>query len=573
MSHLPESLQAAFRPSETEERLELALHQLESTKRLYARLHHHNDEMEEEFLRLRSLLEGFRSQMQYHVKEQVRTLRSELSSVRDSVVFHTSGFQRDLDALERTLRVAISSGTVVRADMDVLYRSCGSGRVDQAAASSRGKGGAPASANVQLVSQSSAAPRQPPPVQAISSPPPKPGTARLRASHRAKQVRERRAAGDTNHLRNPLLREGPVQNGDSRKGGQQDSSIEFFSDAEGSGAERAVAAAQGTDGQRGPPANDGDEDKRPPAPVRSPPEVPRSGREELNVRQAAELAQQRATAERQAKELSRLHERLEKLAVENEKLQDRIRLQDENYQTHLVQLKQVHQEQEQTLRTHVDVLSAAINSRRQMAPLSPPPQSDIAAVGEGGATPPRDGAGGLSALPVTPPSSVLSKALAQSTYQTSLRPPQRAVESARKTKDDSKTAERDRQRRDLQRRRELAEKRAQAVLRARDAHHGSGFSPMPRDEFEVIADGLWAQRLLQQRSDSAQNRQQSVARGSSGEEPAQLPSRASSVHSGSSKRAPRSGYASAAGSSIGRAVHPQYAREVQRRSAQPLRAR
>lgn len=414
-----------------EEQLELALRQVDNTKRLYQRLHEHNDEMEAEFLCLRGALEGFRNRLHFGLRNDVLRLRGELSSVRETVVFHTSLFQRELQALERVMFSAISTGRVTTSDHELLYS--GSGRV-----------------SLPSRTTSSQIAVAPPPVSCLNSPPMKPPRPTS-----AKNPLERECARrilstvDDNTSQRKTKRGGSVK----RKMGKTvdgaasprdlNSSIEFFSDPE---TEATGRSHKGPDGMH-------------------------SASTPSMVLQAVDVAHQRAVAERQTRKVSELSDALQQMHLDRAHLQDKLDEQEKKFQSYLKQMKEVHKEETTTLREQLSMMTAALVSQKD---------GQHRAIGDRRS----EVDSTMNASEVQPVSGGVSPAVST-----------KKVSSA---KERSQVSRRllDRHRADLSRRDE-AEVRAQQVLHER---HHLGLSPKEQDPADVIRDGLWAQRVLEQRS-------------------------------------------------------------------------
>lgn len=452
-------------PPDVEEQLDVALRQVETTKRLYQRLHEHNDDMETEFFRLRSVLEAFRNRLHFGLRNDAARLRGELESVRETVVFHTSTFQRELQALGRVLHSAISHGSVLACDHEILYS--GSGRV--------AVGGHAAGRGTMTVAA-------PPPVSWLHSPsskkPPRPGGALTainpleRERERARLVLEtpddapphpaRRVASlhKRRSAKRPATADGGVV---SPRGGDANSSIEFFSDPETEAGsrpskiliDRSVLPQQQQQQQQPPPSQHDKEQSTKPAPT-------------ALVLQAADIAQQRAIADRQSKKAAELADVVAQMSFDKVQLQSRLDEQDNKYQSYLKQMKEVHREETNTLRTQLDMMTAALMGQRQG--------------GGGGGV--RDAE--LDASDVPPMSSGVSPAASTrtgaSTHGSARRSHQRAHSTSARS---------------------AAKSRAQVNHIAQELveeRHRLGLSPPEQKPTDVLRDGLWAQRVLEQRS-------------------------------------------------------------------------
>jgi hypothetical protein len=435
-----------------EDQLDAALQQVESTKRLYHRLHEHNDEMEGEFLRLRGALEGFRNRLHFGVRNDVSRLRGELDSVRETVVFHTSSFQRELQALGRVMHSALSNGSVAAFDHEILYS--GSGRVSLPTPSKSG--------GTQKTSATVAAP---PPVSWLHSPssvkPPRPGGGGAPPNPLERERARLILATDVDEAPRapPSLRRSASslkrraakrQHADGGVVSPRDainSSIEFFSDPETEAGSRSSKVASDHLSGADSTAN-----------TRTTPTA--------FVLQAADMAQQRAVAERQTKKVSELTDVVAQMNLDKGHLQDRLEEQDHKFQSYLKQMKEVHREETATLRSQLDMMTAALMGQRR----------------DGGAGDQRDGVD-LDASAVPPASSGVSPATSGiSTKRATGKTPRAHTSHAGRSASKS---------------REQAEQAAHDLVEER---HRLGLSPPDPKPTDIIRDGLWAQRVLEQRS-------------------------------------------------------------------------
>ena len=98
-------------PADLERQLAAAHQQLDSMRKLYQRLHAHNDEMEAEFCRLQSVLEQVRHTASHKLFEEARCVRSELNVMREAVQFYTSTWQREFKSQQRMILTALGATT------------------------------------------------------------------------------------------------------------------------------------------------------------------------------------------------------------------------------------------------------------------------------------------------------------------------------------------------------------------------------------------------------------------------------------------------------------------------------
>ncbi|CUF12992.1 Hypothetical protein, putative [Bodo saltans] len=438
-----------------EEQLDAALQQVESTKRLYHRLHEHNDEMEGEFLRLRGALEVFRNRLHFGVRNDVSRLRSELDSVRETVVFHTASFQRELHALDRVLHSALSTGSVMACDHEILYS--GSGRVTLPMPSkSVGSG------------KTSVTVAPPPPVSWLHSPSSTKRGLDAAPANPLERERERARLILSTSVEDPP-RADPPQAAPRRAisapkrrstkrhlhadGGvvspreANNSSIEFFSDPETEAGSRSSKVVSEHPSVADSAANT----KTTPAAF---------------VLQAADMAQQRAVAERQTKKVSELTDVVAQMNIDRGHLQSKLEEQDHKFQSYLKQMKDVHKEETATLRSQLDMMTAALMGQRRSATsvdnLSATEQAE------------------LDASAVPPASSGASPATSRTSVKRAAGKTPRAHSA-----------------RSAAKRREEAEQVAHDLVEER---HRLGLSPPEPKPTDIVRDGLWAQRVLEQRT-------------------------------------------------------------------------
>lgn len=449
-----------LRAGPVEKQLEVALRQMDHTRRLYQRLHQHNDDMEAEFLRLRGVVENVRNRLFYGLRHDVHRLRSDMRDIRETVQFHSATFQREIAALGRVLHGALTNGAIGSADTEILFQTSGRGAVPRKPSSAPGR--------VPL----------PLPVSSVQSPLSKYATeVQLRNADRGRPAE----AAATNPLRDlsrrpssplPSRRAPSLARQESKQNLVQDSatkeettvnSIEFFSDAEGQtpakGSPSSELKSKRSETNAGAANGARKRVARRTSPTQS---KPNSAAPVLVVAQATELAQQRATAERQAKQLTSLTEELQRTHFDNMALQKKIAAQEHDFQSYLKQVKLVHKEQEATLRSQLEMMSqvAAIRADGEDTQHPPLPATRAALAG--------------ATAPTCAPSSALRHAIESSSYSSSQR------------KDDGT-------------KKPLSQRRAQAEQKAQRAIVASG----SKRHTDVLAEGLWAQRVLEQRGGSA----------------------------------------------------------------------
>ncbi len=100
-------------PGDLEGRLAAATQQLEATRKLYQRLHAHNDEMEVEFCRLQDVLLQVRHTAAAKVAREAASVRSELTLMREAVQFYTATWQREFKSQQRMIMTALGAAAEV----------------------------------------------------------------------------------------------------------------------------------------------------------------------------------------------------------------------------------------------------------------------------------------------------------------------------------------------------------------------------------------------------------------------------------------------------------------------------
>lgn len=329
-----------------EQQLEIAMKQVESTKRLYQKLHEHNDDMETEFLRLKGVLEAVRTRVYFGVRHEIINVRAEARALRELVVNQTSTFQRELGALERVLHSVVQSGTGGGSDSALGGGNHNRRLMEEAAVLFSGAG--------RVERRRAPAALQDNPLLQMAEDAIRNHTRELSESSGGRQRPQRRRA---NTVSAQSRREG--HSGTTRHDSSaHESSIEFFSDAEGTAATTAIPL-QPLAGGVGPS-----------------PKISGSGRSGdnapplINVQtaaQAAELAKQRSVAERQAKQIEALTSDLQFLHGEKQSMQQKLAQQEEQFHQYLKQMKEMHKEQEATLRSQLDMMSQVAMARASAA--------------------------------------------------------------------------------------------------------------------------------------------------------------------------------------------------------------
>lgn len=106
-----------------EQQLALVSQQLQSTRRLYQRLHAHNDEMEQEFARLQRTLGQVRHIAVTKVAQEAASVRSEVVLMREAVHFYVNTWQREFKSQKKMIMTALGAA----AEAGALPPSTGGG--------------------------------------------------------------------------------------------------------------------------------------------------------------------------------------------------------------------------------------------------------------------------------------------------------------------------------------------------------------------------------------------------------------------------------------------------------------